>query len=131
MKSNIFFQESAESRDLHAVIVDQQGRSARVPLTMVPDGILRMCDGLKIEETGQVFRDCRRFSFPTEVQWPLPTARVLYAHLKCNYEIAGHQAMVFRIGLKADNGFSIPTQDVIDKVYVEVDTDHPTQLGGV
>jgi hypothetical protein len=127
MKSSIFFQEREQSKALHAIVVDQNGLAARVLIEDIPDMVLRVCDGLKIEETGQVFKPCRRFRFPSFVHYPLPLATPLYAYLRCNYDRLGDQAMLFRIGLRASNGFSIPSQDVIDKVYVPVDS--PPQFG--
>jgi hypothetical protein len=133
MKSSIFFQQESARVDVshpaHVVIVDQQGISARLPITEVPDGILRQCDGLKVEETGQVFRQCRKFTFPTDLQ-SLPTARPLYAQLRSNYELVGDRAMVFCIGLSAGNGFSIPSHDVIAKLYRVVDVPSPENVNG-
>jgi hypothetical protein len=71
-------------------------------------------------ETGYVVKPCIRFGFPQVGSQDLPEAKPIYARLKCNYELAGQQARVFNIGLSATNGFSIPSHDTIEKVYVVV-----------
>lgn len=119
MKSNIYFQGGQKLQDdLHAVIVDNRGYAARVLLKDLPDGILRACDGLLIEETGFVVKPCRHFGFPQSGFYKVTDAHPLYARLRMNYERIGVDALVFRIGLQAPNGFSIPSHDVVDKVYV-------------
>lgn len=105
----------------HAIVVDTCGVAARIRLSILPDGILRSCDGFMIEETKQVIKPCQHFAFPTDLS-EVPDGHLLFARLKCNYAARGSQAMVFRIGLSASNGFCIPSRDVVDKVYVVVPT---------
>ena len=110
--------------NMHAMVLDAYGYAALIRLHDLPHGILRICHGFKIWETGEVVRKpTQGFSFPLRA----PLAHPIYAQTQFGHAMYGDKAIVWTVGLQAEGPFSIPTREVL-KNYHMVTTTHPSYI---
>jgi len=101
---------------MHALTVDDQGNVALIDFMDIhTHGWLRSVKGAKVYETGEILKDApelHRFYGPV-----LSKARPLFAYLKGSRREYGDHAIRFRIGFLANNGFCVPSPEVVDANY--------------
>lgn len=101
--------------DLHAMVLDSAGVAALIHVRDLPPSIMRTCEGLKIQETGEVLKPARKdLKFPETA----PLASPLYANTRFGYFNYGEKALIWHIGAIAVNGFCIPSKQVVEACYV-------------
>jgi hypothetical protein len=111
--------EPRKGLDLHAMVLDSSGTAALIHLRDLPPSIMRICEGLRIHETGEVIKPPRKeFAFPDTA----PIAQPLHAYTRYGFHMRGHQALVWFIGATASNGFSIPSKQAVDLCYIPTAT---------
>lgn len=103
---------------MHAMLIDENGKAALVHLKNVQPNLYRYCVGIKIYETGEIIKEPVKYkiTFPTTA----PIGRAITACTKYGLQTFGADALVWTIGVEADNGFSVPPADTIDKMYIRV-----------
>lgn len=103
----------------HAMVLDANGNAAVVKLRDLPHGILRACHGLKVMETNEVIKKpSARFAFPLIA----PVAHIIYAQSRYGvHEFGEQKAIVWAIGLQTIAGFSLPSVEVINQLYIVTD----------
>jgi len=108
------------SNEQHVMILDGSGVPAIVHHYSLPYPVIKHLNYIKVVETERVLKVPKHqqdFRFPSSA----PEAQPIYAHTKLGFDTYGDQALVWNIGLKASNGFSIPSTAVIDSCYVLID----------
>lgn len=99
------------------MLLDAQGNAALVKFADLPHGIIRTSYGLKVWETDEVIKaPSGSFQFPLHA----PVARVVYARTRYGYAQFGEKAIVWAMGLQNDQGFSLPSAEIINSLYVVV-----------
>lgn len=102
-----------------AMILDTKGTAAKVELDDMKFNQLKECLGVKAyleDGTTRVIKEP-----PENMYFPMdaPVARHLKVYTKYGIATYGRRdALVWDIGFEADNGFSMPSRDVVEKCYV-------------
>ncbi|BAG41539.1 hypothetical protein [Ralstonia phage phiRSL1] len=107
--------KSLEDPYAKVLLVDSDGRAATVDAAAL-NGRLPSCSGAMVLGTNIVLRALpKNADFPTG---PLPEARPIYAQTKyAVQEFSEHDALIWKIGFQADNGFCVPDRNVLRQGY--------------
>lgn len=107
---------------MKVMVLDSKGRAATFDVDSVSSHLLRNCVGIKVLASvlGE-FATIARVP-PQGMTFPVyaPVAQPIRACTKFGASIFGKDAIVWEIGLEADNGFSAPPREVVDSCYVQV-----------
>jgi len=114
------------SKERTILMVDMKGNVAIIHADEVyrffAERVSRHAMGAYIIETETILKDC--LNLHSYIRWLKtpdvfrpPVARPIFGYLKKSKELYGDKAIRFKLGYKADNGFSVPPADTLDLLY--------------